>query len=137
MQRLVYRPKVDVFVKSDTGIINLSSHVVRGSVTRKIDQVSTANIEFRNPNKIFTPEKGSPLIHPMDPIVIFMQRLNNRPVQVFTGYVDSSPYFALRPTGNLSLSASCTLKRLLYTYYDPGLKFFHKFIQAQGWTVRG
>lgn len=136
MKRFVYAPKVKAFVKADSGIIDLTPHLVRGSVSRKLDQVSTANLEFRNPQKRFT-NNGSPLIHPMDPIVIFMQRLENRPVQVFTGYVDTSPYFALKPTGNLTLEASCTLKKLLYTYYDPGLKFFHEFLIKQGWINVG
>lgn len=136
MKRIVYSPKVQAFVKTDKGIIDLTPHLVRGSVTRKLDQVSSANLEFRNPDEIFTPETGA-VIHPMDPIVIFMGRFKNRPIQVFTGYVDSAPYFSIKAGGDITLDASCTLKRLLYTYYDPGLRFFHKFIQAQGWSVNG
>jgi hypothetical protein len=136
MKRIVYSPKVNAFVKTDTGVLDLSPFLVRGSVTRKLDQVSSANLEFRNPNEIFTPESG-PLIHPMDPIVIFMSRLKDKPVQIFTGYVDSAPYFSIKAGGDLTLDASCTLKRLLYTYYDPGLRFFHDFLRAQGWALQG
>lgn len=134
MKRIVYAPKVNAFVKTDAGVLDLSPYLVKGSITRRLDQVSSASIEFRNPREIFTPDSG-PLIHPMDPIVIFMNRLKNRPVQVFTGYVDSAPYFSIKAGGDLTLDASCTLKRLLYTYYDPGLLFFHRFLQAQGWTT--
>ena len=136
MKRIVYSPKVNAFVKTDTGVLDLSPFLVRGSVTRKLDQVSSANLEFRNPGEIFTPESG-PLIHPMDPIVIFMSRIKDKPVQVFTGYVDSAPYFSIKAGGDLIIEASCTLKRLLYTYYDPGLKFFHDFLRAQGWVLQG
>ena len=134
MKRIVYSPKAYAFVKADSGILDLTPFLVKGSITRKLDQVSSANLEFRNPQEIFTPDSG-PLIHPMDPIVIFMSRVKTRPVQVFTGYVDSAPYFSIKAGGDLTLDASCTLKRLLYTYYDPGLPFFHKFLQAQGWTT--
>lgn len=137
MKRIIYSPKVNAFVKTDTGIIDLTPYLVKGSITRKLDQVSTASLEFRNPGEIFTPEGSQPLIHPMDPITIFMSRIKDKPVQVFTGYVDSAPYFSLKAGGDLTLEASCTLKRLLYTYYDPGLRFFHDFLKKQGWMTVG
>lgn len=134
MKRVVYSPKVQAFVKTDSGIYDLSSYLVRGSVQRKLDQVSTASLEFRNPDRIFTEGDQGAVIHPMDPIIIFMTRIEDRPVQVFTGYVDSSPYKTLKP-GVVALTASCTLKRLLYTYYDPGLDYFHKFLHMRGWIT--
>lgn len=134
MDRLVYSPKVFAIVKAESGIIDLSPYLVSGSVTRKLDQVSSAQLSFRNPGKAFTEGADGPVFNPMDPVVILMKRLHNRPVQVFTGYIDSAPYLTLQP-GIVSISASCTLKRLLYTYYDPSLPFFHKFLHRQGWTM--
>jgi hypothetical protein len=53
----------------------------------------------------------------MDRIIVFLQRINK--IQVFTGYLDSAPFFDLYPT-TTTISASCTLKRLMYTYWNPG-----------------
>lgn len=144
MKRLVYAPKVNAYVKSDYGIIDISDYITRGGVNRKIDQVSTAELTIRNPNMKWTDhsyrdevtgeEMIGPIFHPMDPIVIFLTRLQNRPVQVFTGFLDKSSYMQMHP-GTVSLTASCTLKKLLYTYFDAGLPFFKEFLVNEGWEV--
>lgn len=143
MKRLVYSPKVTAFVKADSGVYDLTDHITQFNVTRKINQVSTAELTLRNPNKVWTERTSTdpvtkkptvgPVFHPMDPITIILTRLPNRPVQVFTGYCDSTPYLQLFP-GTVTLSASCTLKKLLYTYFDPGLPFFWEFLSEHGWT---
>lgn len=136
MKRLVYAPKVNAWVKTDTGIVDLAEHVVRGQVDRKLDQVSTAELTIRNPNKYFTDhnygDRLGPVFHPMDPIAITLTRLENRPVQVFTGFLDETPYVQMFP-GTVTLKASCTLKKLLYTFFDPGLEFFSHFLAQYGW----
>jgi hypothetical protein len=136
MKRIVYSPKVYVFVKADTGIYDLTEHVVDCSVTRKVNEVSSASVSFRNPDKMFTNGEDGPIFHPMDPITIFMKRLDGRPVQVFTGYCDSTPYFQLKPS-IATITASCTLKRLLYTYWDPGLPFVQEMLAQRGWSMVG
>jgi hypothetical protein len=135
MQRLVYSPSVNVYVKTDSGIVDLSDYVVSCSVNRKMHDISTAQVSFRNPKVgnggfLFTDET---VFHPMDPIIISMTRLRNRPVQVFTGYCDSTPYFQMYP-GIATIKASCTLKRLLHTYWDPGLPFVIDFMVKHGWS---
>lgn len=154
MKRLVYNPRVDVFVKSDSGIVDLSPFVTECSVVRRANQVSKATVSFRNPtvwdNQLgrsrmaFTehyytdPKTGAtslePMFHPMDPITITMTRLRDRPIQVFTGFCDTTPYLQLFP-GVCTIEASCTLKRLQYTYWDPGLPFVWEFLQQDGWQV--
>lgn len=144
MKRLVYAPKVNAYIKTDSGIIDISNYIISGGVERKLDQISTARLIIRNPNKKWTdvklidPVSGEhlfgPAFHPMDPIVIFMERLQNRPVQVFTGFLDKTPYMQLHPdTGELR--ASCTLKKLQYTFFDAGLPFFSEFLASEGWNV--
>jgi hypothetical protein len=150
MKRLVYSPEVNVWVKSDTGIFDLSPYVTGFSVTRKVNSASQAEVTFRNPKVedgegnprfLFTqhPTKetnGStsyrPMFHPMDPIVITLTRLKGHPVQVFTGYCDTTPYVQLFP-GTTSLTATCTIKRLKYTYWDPGLPFVIEYLSKLGW----
>jgi hypothetical protein len=146
MKRLVYSPSINVYIKSDYGIINLSDYITDFEVNRVIDAVSTASVTFRNPKIkcddgetrfMFTEHKGDggkigPMIHPMDPIIITLTRLRGKPIQVFTGYCDTAPYVQLFP-GVAKIDASCTLKRLLHTYWDPGLAFVQQFMASYGW----
>lgn len=144
MKRLVYAPKVYAYVKADTGIYDITEYITAGGVERKLDQVSAARLTIRNPYKKWTdrntedPVSGEqivePIFHPMDPITIVMERLQDKPVQVFTGYLDKTPYIVLRPS-TIELRASCTLKKLQYTYFDAGLPFFDEFLAQQGWNM--
>lgn len=144
MKRLVYSPKVNAYIKADKGIIDISEYITAGGVDRKLDQVSSARLTIRNPNKKWTevesrdPVSGEaliePMFHPMDPIVVIMQRLQERPVQVFTGYLDRTPYLQLHP-GTIELNASCTLKKLQYTFFDAGLPFFDDYLSSKNWNV--
>jgi hypothetical protein len=147
MKRLVYSPSINVYVKSDFGIVDLTDYVTDCSVQRVVNGVSTASVSFRNPKvkasdgkqrMMFTEHVGDdgkigPLFHPMDPIIITMTRLRGKPIQVFTGYCDSTPYVQLYP-GIAKIDASCTLKKLKYTYWDPGLAFVAQFMAAYGWS---
>lgn len=140
MKRLVYTPKINAYIKADTGVYDVSDYIVDFSVDRKVNQVSSARLTLRNPGKKWTnhsytdngQKKVGPVFHPMDPITITLTRLKNRPVQVFTGYCDKTPYYQLFP-GTVEITASCTLKRLLYTYFDPGLPFMRDFLSKYGW----
>lgn len=148
MKRLVYSPSINAWVKTDTGVIDLSPYITDCTVDRRINSVSYATLTFRNPKiaDLNDPKKqrfmfteqvrkdGSihPMFHPMDPIIITMTRLKGRPVQVFTGYCDTTPYIQLFP-GTAQLTASCTLKRLQYTYWDPALPFVREWMQEHGW----
>ena len=146
MKRLVYSPSIKVWVKTDSGTIDLSPYVVNCQISRKVDDVSKAEIEFRNPrvmqnNKprfMFTEHeidgKVLPVFHPMDPITITLERLSGKPIQVFTGYCDTVPDVQLFP-GTAKISASCTLKRLLHTYWDPALPFVNDFMKNYGWEL--
>lgn len=143
MKRLVYSPKVEAFIKTDSGSYDISPYIVSGEVNRKINQVSTATISFRNPQFIWTDHKHKdingneilgPVFHPMDTISIAMTRINDRPIQVFTGYLDSAPYVSTYP-GVVTIQASCTIKRLMHTYFDSGLPFFQDFLSAHNWQV--
>lgn len=136
MKRLVYSPKAYCWVRTDNhGLVDLSPYIVSGSVARKVNMVSTAEITIRNPNMMFTREsrtKAGPYFKPMDPITVWLERIRGFPVQVFTGYLDQSPYLQLYP-GTASLTASCTLKKLLHVYWDPALSFTQQFMAKYGW----
>lgn len=135
MQRLVYSPRAYVFTKDRKGQIrDVSKFVTAGNVRRVVNAVSSAEITLRNPDMVFTtPASDSTVAFmPMDPITIWLQRLRNRPVQVFTGFLDKTPYLQLYP-GTITIKASCTLKRLQYTFFDPGLPYTQSFLGEYGW----
>ena len=133
MRRLVYSPKVYVYIQTPKETINISDLVVSGNVSRKLNQVSTAEVTFQNPYRQFT-QPGNNTFSPMDKITIFLQRLPGMPIQVFTGYLDSVPYYQMYP-GTCTVTASCSLKRLQYTYFDPGLPFMMHFMASYGWLL--
>lgn len=152
MRRLVYSPKIKCWVKTDSGIVDLSPYITNCSINRRIDDVSQAQVEFRNPRirtsdgKVrfmftqheYTNASGNtsirPMFHPMDPITIVFERIQGKPIQVFTGYCDTTPYVQLFP-GTARIVASCTLKRLKYTYWDPALDFVSSFLKEYGWDL--
>lgn len=142
MKRLVYSPSINAWIKTDHGVVDISSYITECTVNRKIDEVSRAIISFRNPKIndgrfMFTEHESNgvvgPMFHPMDPIIITMTRIKGKPIQVFTGYCDTTAYVQLFP-GIATIEASCTLKRLLHTYWDPGLSFVMDFMQQYGWS---
>lgn len=150
MKRLVYSPSVCAWVKTDTGVFDLSPYITNFSIDRRVNEVSSAALTFRNPKVpdtrdpskelfLFTQNVANdgsvrPMFHPMDPIIITLTRIKGRPVQVFTGYCDTTPYVQLYP-GTAQLTASCTLKRLMHTYWDPALPFVRDFMIQNGWFI--
>jgi hypothetical protein len=131
MKRLVYSPKIMSYVNTEKGVLDITDYVVSGNVNRVVNEISTAEIQIRNPGKMFT-TPGDPTFHPMDQITIFGSRYKYRPVQLFTGYLDSTPYLQLFP-GTCTLRASCSLKRLLHTYWDAGLPHTIDYLAKFGW----
>lgn len=144
MKRLVYSPYTQAYVRADSGVIDISPYITAGSVNRKVNQVSSAQLTLRNPVDASTgkllwtdgPDGKGPVFHPMDPIIIVMTRLQGHPTQVFTGYIDKSPYYQMYP-GLCTIEASCTLKRLLYTQFDSSLPFTQYFLEQFGWIPNG
>lgn len=142
MKRLVYTPKINAYIKADSGIYDLTEYITEFQIDRKINQVSTAELKIRNPYMKWTnhsyrdsvtgEHKIGPIFHPMDPITIILTRLRNHPVQVFTGFCDTTPYLQLYP-GVVPITASCTLKKLQYTFFDAGLPFTREWLSAHGW----
>lgn len=148
MKRLVYSPQINVWIKTDEGVFDLSPYVTGFTVNRKVNAISSAEVIFRNPKVdlengesrfLFTQHKigdhYGPMFHPMDPIIITLTRIKGYPVQVFTGYCDTVPYVQMFP-GTAQIKASCTLKRLQYTYWDPGLPFVITYLSSKGWALQ-
>jgi hypothetical protein len=111
---LVYSPDCQAIIATDKGMIDLSPDLVSGNIQRNGDGVSFAKLTMANKGLRYTNSMKR-----MDRIVIRMRRLSMW-VTVFSGYLNSVPVVNLYP-GTVTITASCTLKRLKYTYWDPGL----------------
>ena len=140
MRRLIYAPRAYVFIRSENmngRIYDVSGDLVSGTITRNVNDLSKAEITLRNRffKWITDPKSKRQLFLPMDLITIWLQRVAGKPIQVFTGYLDSVPYYQMYP-GNCIIRASCTLKKLAYSWFDPGLNFFHNWVRnIQGWQI--
>lgn len=112
MPTMIYSPGIKVYVETENnGTIDLSDDLTEGNMVRRSDGVSTFNFSIQN-----TRRKYDGIFTPNDRIVVLMKRLTW--VQVFTGYLNSVPLVTAWPKV-VSVSASCSLKRLQYWYWDP------------------
>jgi cell wall-associated NlpC family hydrolase len=119
---LVYTPDVKILIARGNKQYDVSADVIAFSVTRVENSVSSAVFRLSNkpdPNNPNNNEgRYTPLFAPMDRVTIFLKRTEF--IQVFSGYLDAVPLLQLYP-GAVDFRASCTLKRLLHTWWDPGL----------------
>jgi len=110
--------------------VDVSNDITAGSVQRFVNKPSSATLTLRNDDWKYT-GKFNPMFFPMDGITIWLQRVAGRPIQVFTGYIDSIPYYQAYP-GPIEIKATCTLKKFLYTHFDPGVGFLN-WLSNKGW----
>lgn len=113
----------------------MSNDITRGSVTQNLGDVSKAEFYLRNRFKKWLRDpngSGKPIFLPMDLVTIWLQRLPGQPIQQFTGYLDAVPYYQGYP-GDAPFAATCTLKKMMYTWFDPGLAFFQNWLISNGW----
>jgi cell wall-associated NlpC family hydrolase len=120
MKTLVYSPDVRIYIARGNKQYDVSSDIVAWSIRRVENGVSS--LVFRLSNKAVpgNPKKlrYNQLFERMDRVVVWLKRIEW--VQVFSGYLDAVPHVQLYP-GTVNFRASCTLKRLLHTWWDPGL----------------
>jgi hypothetical protein len=134
LKRLVYSPKAYAFIysrKKNGAIIDVSNDISGGAVQRFVNKPSTASLTLRNDNWKYT-GRFQPTFFPMDGITIWLQRFAGRPVQVFTGFIDTIPYYQAYP-GEIEITATCTLKQFMYTHFDPGTGFL-QWLTDHGWV---
>lgn len=115
---LVYSPDVRVVIAHGLGQYDVSSDIVRCSLHRAEDSAASFFMTLANKDLRYTPTNGKPKFSRMDRIVVYMKRANM--IQVFSGYLDSIPYKQLYP-GTVNFKATCTIKRLMYTWWNPAL----------------
>lgn len=114
---LVYSPDVQILIAHNNVQYDVSSDIVAWSIRRVENGVSS--LVFRLSNKIYNGKlRYNQRFERMDRVTVKLKRTEW--VQVFSGYLDSVPHVQLYP-GTVNFRASCTLKRLLHTWWDPGL----------------
>lgn len=118
---LVIRPSARIIIAHNNIEYDVSEDITSFSVQRGENTVST--LVFTLANKPVSDQENTKLRYTnlferMDRVSLFLKR--TKEIQVFAGYLDMVPFVQLYP-GVVSFRASCTLKRLVYTYWDPGL----------------
>lgn len=98
----------------------MSNDVVNGQLTRRVDGVSDFQFTLLNPRR-----KYDQVFTPNDRITVLMKRVTW--VRVFTGYLNQVPLLTAWPR-NVTLTASCSLKRLQYWYWDPESAYTQQMI---------
>ena len=110
---LVYSPAVSILIHTQKyGTIDVSDDIISGDLT--LNQDAPHNLSFRLEN---VRRKYDGVFMPNDRVVVRLKRI--RWLQVFAGYLNSVPFASVWPRA-VDISATCTLKRLIYTFYDPG-----------------
>jgi cell wall-associated NlpC family hydrolase len=114
MSVLLYSPGIKVYISTqDNGIIDVSDDVTSFQMVRRSDGVSTFSFVLQNARR-----KYDGVFTPNDRIIVMMKRISW--LRVFTGYLNAVPLVTAWPQA-VSITASDSLKRLQYWYWDPGL----------------
>lgn len=126
MPTFVYAPGVKVYIEREVSkgkfkVVDVSDDVTEGTLIRRSDGVSTFNFSLQNANR-----KYDQVFAPNDRLVVMMKRITW--LKVFTGYLNSVPLISAWPTV-VNLSASCSLKRLQYWYWDPYAPYTQEMIR--------
>jgi cell wall-associated NlpC family hydrolase len=114
MAVFLYAPGIKAYVSTqNNGIIDISDDLTQGTMVRRSDGISTFSFSLQNPFR-----KYSGVFTPNDRIIVMMKRVSW--VRTFTGYLNQVPLVTAWPS-TVQLTASCSLKRLQYWFWDPGL----------------
>lgn len=119
LSTFVYSPEVRVVVAHGAAEYDVSKDLIRGSLIRQEGSAASFFMTLQNSGLRYTPANSAPLFSRMDRIVVFMKKTSW--IQVFSGYLDQVPYKQLYP-GPVQFKATCTIKRLMHTWWDPALQ---------------
>lgn len=137
MKTLVYSPEVRIYVLHKGVQYDVSADLIRGAVLRR--ENSAASLTFTLANKPLTPggqpryNAGQPFAFSrMDVVTVYMKK--TRMIQVFTGFLDSIPYRQLYP-GVATFTATCTLKKIMHTWWNPATPANQSFMSGYGFLA--
>lgn len=120
LKTFVYSPNVKVTIAASSTLLeyDVSADIVRCNLIRPENSAATFFMTLQNKQLRYTPPVGAPLFSRMDRICVYMFKTSW--IQVFSGYLDTVPYKQLYP-GTVDFKATCTIKRLMHTWFDPAL----------------
>lgn len=124
MKTLVYAPSARMIIAHGNRQYDLSGDLVSGGVVRP--ENAAASVQFVCNNRDL---RYNGLFDRMDRVIVFLKRVKS--IQVFSGYLDDTPYLQLYP-GTVTFRATCTMKRLMHTWWDPSLIESQALFQGSG-----
>lgn len=114
MAVFMYAPGLKIYISTqNNGILDVSEDITQGSMVRRSSGVSSLTFTLQNARR-----KYDGVFIPNDRIIVMMKRLAW--MRTFTGYLNAVPLVTAWPMA-VQFTASCTLKRLQYYFWDPGL----------------
>lgn len=134
--RIVYSPDVYVYILpggKNAEPIDISNDIIEGSITRRTEAVSTASFLVQSRRNSDNEMMLSTVLRPMDRIVVYLKK--TKPILIFSGYLDLVPVFQAMPEP-FTIEASCTLKRLEFTYWDPNLPNVYETLYKYGFVPK-
>jgi hypothetical protein len=110
----MYSPGIKVYISTqNNGIVDVSDDLTQGNMVRRSDGVSSFSFTLQNPFR-----KYSGIFTPNDRIIVMMKRISW--LRTYTGYLNAVPLVTAWPS-SVQITSSCSLKRLQYWFWDPGL----------------
>ena len=124
MGTIIYSPGVRavIYASASKQYVDISNDIASGNVT--LNQTAPHSVSLNIANKT---GKYSGLFVPNDRIAVMLKR--TRWLKVFTGYLNEVPYLMVYPK-NITITATCTLKRLQFHFWDPHWQ------QAVTWIIK-
>lgn len=128
MGSFIYAPQIKVYIETGGNplgnrkvtTLDVSDDLIKGQLTRRVDGVSDFQFSLLNPRR-----KYDQVFTPNDRITVLMKRVTW--LRVFTGYLNQVPLLTAWPR-SVDLTASCSLKRLQYWYWDPESAYTQQMI---------
>lgn len=117
LRTFVYTPQIRVVIAHGGAHYDVSADVVRWALIRPENSAASFHMTVQNKGLRYTPA-DKPRFSRMDRIMVWMKKTGW--VQVFSGYLDTIPYRQLYP-GTVDFKATCTVKRLMHTWFNPDL----------------
>lgn len=124
MATLLYSPGVKIYVDTTEGMLDLTDDLVSGRVSLQENMPHRLTFTIANHRR-----KYDRVFTPNDRVVVRMKRINW--VLVFSGFLNTVPYLTVLPR-SITLSATCTLKKLQYRLWDPGAIDSYNLLHSVG-----
>lgn len=128
MPTFLYSPGIRVLINNlYKGQVDVTADVEQMQMTLNENNCHTISFTLSNDGG-----KYSNLFVPNDTIVVQMKRVQW--LQIFTGYLDTVPYFSAFPR-SVTFTGECTMKRIKFHWWDPG--YSQTLNAIQGWIGTG